>query len=236
MLTLEIDGHSFVAPEKFSELTHRRFIELNEFHDRTFPESLQDKELADYTDEDNLTLVKYAKDVVIEFFGIDEHLANELRVNGDNSIMGAYWMIHKFLSMPEESEIEISHKFKFKNKNYYCAKDSIDHIAGNPNPDATWLEFEEASTIQTNMKALMDNKLNPLAMLTAVLYRPLNEKYDSDKVKKRAELFQDLTMDKIFGAVFFLMQHKLTLLKNIKPYLKEEAEAVQSLLSSDGSQ
>lgn len=234
MLILEIEDKKFNAPSGWDELTHDQFVELNEFHDTTFPESLQDKKLEEYTDEDERALVKYAKELIVSFFKIPNDLANQLRVNGDNSIMDAYWMVHKFLSMPDESEIKIKHTFKYKKKNYYCAKDSIDHIAGNPNPDATWLEYEEASTIQSNMKALMDNKLNPLAMLTAIMYRPAKEAYDSDKVKDRAELFRGLTMDKIFGAVFFLMSHKITSLKSISHYLKEEEAEVAGSVDTDG--
>lgn len=84
-------------------------------------------------------------------------------------------------------------------------------------PDWKKMSFAEFADLDTLITKKPDEMLDYLHIITAILYRPITkeknkhkfeiEKYDSDKMVERAELFKDrLDIEYALGAQFFFIQ------------------------------
>ena len=91
---------------------------------------------------------------------------------------------------------------------------------------STFGDFIEAA--QLDMLAEKDEagKFGVIAEQMAILCRERGEDYDEQKVIKKTKLFENLTMNEVWGFVFFLNKQISTYKKNIQTFSNPEIEMI----------
>lgn len=220
----------------------------------------EERNKVELTNEDNLEFASFYKTWVSFWCGIPLEIVGKLPVEteGGFGVINLYSILLKFMVAPPQSECHQSDMIEYKGKKYMLPE-TLKTLNGQDQPmvNSSFDEFYEGAELKRIQGELKNGNAKVLPLLTAIMYRPakLNEtrykfiewlrftiphkkyiieEYDSNKVKSRAALFSDLPMDKVWGAYFFFIQLKLTLLKNTLHSSKVEAEKPQRFLDMAG--
>lgn len=103
---------------------------------------------------------------------------------------------------PKSYEPTAPESIEFKGVTYQMPKSlRIDNTVV-PMHDETAVTFTEASNVMKAIAKLQVQGIKHMNYFTAIYLRPEGEKYDEQKVVKRAKLFESLTMD-VYWEVFF---------------------------------
>lgn len=259
MLVIEIDNFEYSGPQLWEDVTIKKYLESVELlkkmpkklYDLTFGNE-DDKSKIEIIEEDVIDFGNFYKTWVAFWFDLPLDIAGKLPIEVKEEetehlgIVNLYRMLQRFMVMPSEDELKPLNSFYFKGLKYMIPETHVD-INGNETPmnKASFDEFYESVELKRVEKDLKDGKATILPLLTAILCRPATkitkgyfwnrkteyviEAYDSSKVRERAKLFESLTMDKAWGAYFFFIQSKNTLLKNTLTSLKKQAKENQLL-------
>lgn len=259
MLIIEIDNIEYECPQSWADVTLKHYCDsvevLNSMPKKLYTITFgkqEDVEKLDITSEDELTFASFYKKWVAFWCQVPESIIGKLPVQVEDGIgvINLYNMLTKFMVMPNENECPISEQIEY-NGVKYMMPDSQKKLNGEIQPmvNATFDEFYEGAELKRVQQDLKDGNAKILPLLTAIIYRPAKairkglfrkvvgyeiEAYDSSKVKERAGLFAHLPMDKVWGAYFFFIRSRLTLLKNTLNSSKEEVEKHLTSLDMDG--
>lgn len=229
-MLVEIGEFYYSLPDSWSDLTLSDFIELNN--------AAQDPPKEDATEAEKFEFyIKY-----ISHFGIpEEHLRNIKLYDATDEQMGVVNLFNhlwQFTQMNEGKDVDDFKRFYLGNDIYCFNTNSIDLTgAEKPMADYTFQEYEEANGVLQAMNKVSEGKLEMLAYLCAIFYRPAIKKplqwfrsyeieaYNEDDVKERAELFtEQLTMNKVWKCYFFLLNQMIKSNRNTASSLLEEVE------------
>lgn len=256
MLVIEIENLDYYCPQNWVDVTLRQYCDsvnvLNSMPKKLYTITFgkqEDVDKLEITTEDELEFASFYKKWVAFWCGVPENIIGKLPVEVEDGIgvINLYNMLTKFMVMPTEKECPIIQNIEY-NGIVYMLPESQKNLNGELHPmvNATFDEFYEGAELKRVQQDLKDGNAKILPLLTAIIYRPAKairkglfrkvvgyeiEPYDSSKVKDRAGLFAHLPMDKVWGAYFFFIQSRLTLLKNTLNSSKGEAE--KHLMSLD---
>jgi hypothetical protein len=229
---IEIRGKKYNLPLDYSQITLGKFKEIQKFIDLNTvvsPFLLGDtkkqpseEELINYY----IKFINVVTDVPIPDLMNVRQYSNEEETGIDNIFKSLTYLF----TMPKDSGKPVE-----RIKDYYFI-DNSGIMANNK-----FIEFTEASTVSSKMhelqhKKVMDElklgRMGYLNMLMAIFYRPKKRKwfkkhiegYNSLTVTERAKDFDDVPMNVVWDAMFFFIQSKKELLKNIEGYSGEKLE------------
>ena len=224
MIVFDIVGlnKSFEIPEAWHELTLKDYIS---FVDAV--SELQKKLKEDEKEESGLyeIIILYRKefnDIFQAFTKCEGAIIEKIKAKDLNTL---YLYMLEFMKEPKEKRIE---SFKFKRRKYYLPKSKYNYFGNEmPMAEATFGEVVEAMQVQELDKAFNENNFKALPYQIAILCKPKDEEYDDQKVRERAKLFEDLTMDIVWQINFFLLTQKISLINNFPQFLKETQNKLQ---------
>ena len=227
-MRIDIGDHTRTIWEEWEDITLKEFTDLYAYFDKHCPADLKDiffKEDKETTTDQNLSFLEFYIEFLSFILKIDNSILRKVELAG---ILQIFNHVSKFLFQPKEMDVQES--FKFKSKTYVCSIETLKYLDKQiPMRNATFDEYAEASTVVSKFQELEKGILTGLPLLTAIIYRPQSkrwfrkpkiETYDSKKVEARAALFQDLTMDKVWSAYFFLDRQSGILESVSKHYLQ----------------
>jgi len=239
-LILSISDKNYKCPSEWSEVKYSQYLKITDFVHKKAPDKLRkmlyDKSFEDeITPEEELSHVDFYRQLICEVAGVPEEVSNHIHVHGQRGGIGIIPManiILRFIYLPYENSIKTPDSFKYKGKTYHLFK-RYKGLMGDEVffKDQTFKEYEELQAVKQHLFDFDNLEVNALALLTAILYRPKGEGYDSEKVKARARHFADLRMTYIWGAYFFFRVLTTILSASTHNSTKERAE--ETLLSTD---
>lgn len=89
---------------------------------------------------------------------------------------------------------------------------------------STFGDYIEAAQLDMLSEKNEAGRFGVIAEQMAILCRELNEVYDEEKVQKKTKMFENLTMDIVWGFVFFLNRQTNTYKKHIQTSSNQELE------------
>lgn len=225
MINLVVGEIECKIPSQWSEITLKEYskiysiIKNNEFIEPNEDQQLtKDFDLNELNASRNLHNIKVNRKVFSEFTGIDEATIN--LVDG-NEMSETLTLMTNFLNQDvEEMAVEDGAKnsFKYKDKQYFFP------IAEMKN--STFGDFIEAAQLDMLAEKHESGKFGVIAEQMAILCREQNEVYDEQLVMKKTKMFENLTMEKVWGFIFFLNKQISTYKKNIQTFSNPEIEMI----------
>lgn len=225
MINLVVGEIECKIPSKWDEITLKEYskiysiIKNNEFIEPNEDQQLtKDFDLNELNASRNLHNIKVNRKVFSEFTGIDEATIN--LVDG-NEMSETLTLMTNFLNQDvEEMAVEdgVKNSFKYKDKQYFFP------IAEMKN--STFGDFIEAAQLDMLAEKHESGKFGVIAEQMAILCREQNEVYDEQLVMKKTKMFENLTMEKVWGFIFFLNKQISTYKKNIQTFSNPEIEMI----------
>tara|TARA_R110000782_G_scaffold62223_2_gene127991 strand:+ start:963 stop:1667 length:705 start_codon:yes stop_codon:yes gene_type:complete len=225
MINLVVGEIECKIPSKWDEITLKEYskiysiIKNNEFIEPNEDQQLtKDFDLKELNASRNLHNIKVNRKVFSEFTGIDEATIN--LVDG-NEMSETLTLMTNFLNQDvEEMAVEdgVKNSFKYKDKQYFFP------IAEMKN--STFGDFIEAAQLDMLAEKHESGKFGVIAEQMAILCREQNELYDEQLVMKKTKMFENLTMEKVWGFIFFLNKQISTYKKNIQTFSNPEIEMI----------
>lgn len=259
MLVIEINNKEYQCPQTWVDITLKQYCDsvdvLNSMpkglHTITFGKQ-EDVEKINITTEDSLEFASFYKKWVAFWCQVPESVIGQLpvEVEGGIGVINLYNMLTKFMVLPNGNECPQLETIEYEGAQYMIPE-SLKQLNGETQPmhKASFDEFYEAAELKRIQGEIKNGNAKILPLLTAIMYRPAIpirkglfrkvtgykiEEYDSGKVEKRAGHFCNLSMDKVWGAYFFFIQLRLTLLRNTLNSSKGEAAKRAMLADLDG--
>ena len=238
-MIIKVENKEYNCPSDWGDVTMGELIGAQELI-KAMPEKLKeltfsDKEMDIDVDEE-IDIWDFYRKWVVYWTDIPDDISKKIEING---LKLAYEVLQMFMFMP--SEPEILKEITFKGVRYGLPKTErllngmTKHMA-----NSTYEEFVEGCQLTKRLNKLQDGDLTVLPVLTATFYRPIIikgrwwwkkeviEDYDEDKTRERAILFQDLPMDKVWSAYFFLINRLTKYVNGLPISLVEEVKAAQN--------
>tara|TARA_R110000803_G_scaffold1191_4_gene3862 strand:- start:278 stop:982 length:705 start_codon:yes stop_codon:yes gene_type:complete len=225
MINLVVGEIECKIPSQWNEITLKEYskiysiIKNNEFIEPNEDQQLtKDFDLKELNASRNLHNIKVNRKVFSEFTGIDEATIN--LVDG-NEMSETLTLMTNFLNQDvEEMAVEdgVKNSFKYKDKQYFFP------IAEMKN--STFGDFIEAAQLDMLAEKHESGKFGVIAEQMAILCREQNELYDEQLVMKKTKMFENLTMEKVWGFIFFLNKQISTYKKNIQTFSNPEIEMI----------
>lgn len=225
MINLVVGEIECKIPSQWNEITLKEYskiysiIKNNEFIEPNEDQQLtKDFDLKELNASRNLHNIKVNRKVFSEFTGIDEATIN--LVDG-NEMSETLTLMTNFLNQDvEEMAVEdgVKNSFKYKDKQYFFP------IAEMKN--STFGDFIEAAQLDMLAEKHESGKFGVIAEQMAILCREQNEVYDEQLVMKKTKMFENLTMEKVWGFIFFLNKQISTYKKNIQTFSNPEIEMI----------
>tara|TARA_R110000765_G_scaffold64598_1_gene125536 strand:- start:331 stop:1035 length:705 start_codon:yes stop_codon:yes gene_type:complete len=225
MINLVVGEIECKIPSQWNEITLKEYskiysiIKNNEFIEPNEDQQLtKDFDLNELNASRNLHNIKVNRKVFSEFTGIDEATIN--LVDG-NEMSETLTLMTNFLNQDvEEMAVEdgVKNSFKYKDKQYFFP------IAEMKN--STFGDFIEAAQLDMLAEKHESGKFGVIAEQMAILCREQNEVYDEQLVMKKTKMFENLTMEKVWGFIFFLNKQISTYKKNIQTFSNPEIEMI----------
>lgn len=166
--------------------------------------------------ERSLHNIKLNRKLFSQLTGIDESIINNVDVK---EMSNTLTLMTNFLNGDvDKMSIDegLTRSFKYKETTYFYPIAEM--------KTSTFGDFIEAA--QLDMLAEKDEagKFGVIAEQMAILCRERGEDYDEQKVIKKTKLFENLTMEKVWGFVFFLNKQISIYKKNIQTFSNQETE------------
>tara|TARA_R110000824_G_scaffold314624_2_gene501456 strand:+ start:2447 stop:3154 length:708 start_codon:yes stop_codon:yes gene_type:complete len=160
--------------------------------------------------------IKLNRKLFSKLTGIEESIINKVDAK---EMSNTLTLMTNFLNgNVEEMAIDEGSKrsFEYNKKTYFYPVAEM--------RTSTFGDFIEAA--QLDMLAEKDEagKFGVIAEQMAILCRERGEDYDEQKVIKKTKLFENLTMNEVWGFVFFLNKQINTYKKNIQTFSNQETE------------
>jgi len=240
MITLEIENKKYQCPNNYSDITLGRFKQIQTWLELEHNQPIVDKIIKSEVDDEEEALNFYL-DFINYVTKIPKKYLMQVKPYGDDkidelSIQCVFETLSFLLCVPQ---IENPKPVERIDNLYFIDKIDLNQAILK---DLTFREYVEANGVIKAFNELKEGRYEYLNLLLAVMYRPKEtkgklwwkkeviEEYDSEKVKRRAEWFDNVNMDIIWNTLFFFMQSKTNSLKNIEAYFQEEmAKAQQDL-------
>lgn len=105
-----------------------------------------------------------------------------------------------------------------RGKKYYLPESKIIFDKVVPMADVSIYEFTESADLQISASKEIGREFDYMANIISILARPKGEKYDEQKSLKRAEIFQDISMDKAW-TIFFMLTQTIQYIKESRQVL-----------------
>lgn len=230
----EIGKEVFHLPTNWEDITLAEFASLDIFLERVMPEVYRSKlpmqgedeeawskrveELNEnQSEEETITLVEFYADAVGFLGRIPKELVRQVPLE---SILDMYHDIKFLTEFPTQEEIEIRECIEFDGVKYYADQKDTMYIGQQIDLHGMgWGTMRDAISIQSTFKKLGSGDFNSMDLFTAIIFRPMKdvskwwqkermeiEPYDEETSIERRVIFAQVTMDKIWGAYFFLQK------------------------------
>lgn len=224
---------------EWNELTLDEFVKLNSFVQKKMPvkyremlfnvpeEGEQPKEF-EFNKEEELEIIEFWISYIMRCSTMTKKELRRIPMSNKGDELGlegifASCMLFLFEGTARKKQADSS--FEHKGTEYYlCDEYNSEDGTIRRLQNETFEMYEFTSSVNILINEQKANNTSRLAELTAAIYRPKGQEFDKEDVKKRAETFKDLTMDKVLDAYFFLNRQQLKLLKVTSTY-----SAVQEL-------
>jgi len=226
MIDVVIGKKTYQGPQTWEELKMSKFIKLCEIT-KEMPRFLQEVYFAGNKKkakpEQLVDSMVFYRKWVSEICDIPDSTSKKIPMI---SLIACMKHLEHFLFDPKEDDIMQLESFKFDGHEYSRSK-MVQTFQGIdvPMKDSTFIEFVEGTTLKSQLNKIQDGKIKFLPLLTAIIYRRVVnnriEEYDGDKAKAQAKAFHTLTMDKIYGAYFFLKQQSYSSIKRSRTSLRK---------------
>lgn len=218
---------------EWDELKLDEFVRLNSFVQQKMPEKYremlfhvpeedeQPKEF-EFSKEEELEIIEFWISYIMRCSTMTKKELRRIPMTnkGDElGLEGIFTACMKFLFEGTARKEQFESSFKHKDVEYFLC-DEFNTKTGTTKrlENETFEMYEFTSSVNILIQEQKANNTERLAELTAAIYRPKGQEFDRDDVKKRAELFKDLTMNKVLDAYFFLNQRQAALQQHISTY------------------
>jgi len=215
-MIVKIGDKRYKVPTSHKELSLERYTQLYKVIQKS----------ADKITDDNAFLITIE---LLEVLGIPA----EVSVNVHPEDMPQVLSYITGLLTPPKEETKVHEHIRVNGTNYVLNTKSVDFMGNfKAFTDMTFAEFEDATAISQGMKDHMEQ----MDILMGIFYRPvqiwqiplgMQPKYKSTLVPKIAEDMKSVTMDKVFGFYFFLLNRMSNFSNVIKDFLVEEERRQQ---------
>jgi hypothetical protein len=223
---------------EWEELTLDEFVRLNSFVQQKMPEKYremlfhipeegEDEKEFEFTKEEELEIIDFWISYIQRCSTMSKKELRRIPMSNkgdDLGLEGIFKACMLFLFEGTARKEQVDSSFEHKGVEYFLC-DEFYTQEGNTKrlQNETFEMYEFTSSVNILIQEQKTNNTERLAELTAAIYRPKGQEFDKEDVKKRAELFKDLTMNKVLDAYFFLNQHQVILLKYTNTYSAVEA-------------
>lgn len=217
-----IEKKKYKLPQSLKDVKLSKYKQVSEFYELHKPKE---------TDSER-DIISYYIDFISLFLDIPKDELKKVKITSDEGfgITELYSYLLSFLDIPNFDEFEPVLEFTLDGIKYYCLEENLEVLnTQKPIENLTFEQYEDSVTILQNFDTLKYKDQDALSLLAGVLFRPkvkkwfwtTTEEYNSDRVKERADLFQQLDMHKIFSAYFFLIERINTSIKHLSHYSQE---------------
>ena len=225
MINLVVGEIECQIPEKWDEITLKEYskiysvIKNNSFvepHEDQQPQT--EKEIKALDLERDLHNIKTNRKVFSIFTGIDEatiNLVDGVQMSNTLTLMTNF-LNEDVEQMPIEDGVKNS--FTYKDKEYFYPIAEM--------KESTFGDFIEAAQLDMLAEKHESGKFGVIGEQMAILCREQNEVYDEKLVIKKTKMFENLSMNTIWGFVFFLNKQINTYKKNIQTFSNQESEMI----------
>lgn len=239
-MNVNIGGKDFNLPIHWHEATLSDILESNKLVD-AMPEKLHQETFENkkvkYTDDEQIDNWKFYR----KWVGFWTKIPDDYELSLED-LKWLYFSTVIFMGAAQEDDVMIEDTICFKGVEYGLPEPEI-LLNGNNKEmaDSTYGEFIESAQLMTKINQLKGGDLTALPLLTAILYRPIEQtgalwwkkrtvsKYNEDEVMKRMEIFKELPMDKVWGAYFFLIGHLTKYVSGLQTSLKGEGSLLDTV-------
>lgn len=223
MINLVVGEIECKIPSKWNEITLKEyskiysiikndaFVEPNEDQPQPTPQEQKTLDL-----ERDLHNIKTNRKVFSNLTGINEETINLVDANEMSETLD---LMTNFLNGDVEAmdvEDGVKNSFTYKDTKYFFPIAEM--------KTSTFGDFIEAAQLDMLAEKHESGKFGVIAEQMAILCREQNEVYDEQLVMKKTKMFENLTMDKVWGFVFFLNKQINTYKKNIQTFSNPEYE------------
>ena len=234
-MRIEIRGKEYNLPIHWNEVTLNDILASNKLLDdmpeKLYKETFEQKKV-EFTDDEQIDNWKFYRKWVGFWCKLPEDY--------DLSVEDLQWLYSStqvFMGAAQEDDVIIEDTIYFKGVEYGLPEPE-GLLNGNKKEmaNSTYGEFIESAQLTTKINQLKDGDITALPMLTAILYRPIEQtgalwwkkrsvrKYKESEVMKRMEAFRELPMDKVWSAYFFLITHLTQYVDGLATSLKGEGK------------
>ena len=231
MYNFDIDNKNYSLPVDLSDITLRKFKEVSNYYEKN---PIAGDALENETFEAYINFISVFLEIPVK-----ELKKVKLTASNGFGIIELYSYLIRLIELPNMDLFSPILEFEHDGIKYQCVEEHIEVFKDKkPLEDMTFEQYEDCVTVLQNYDALKGESRDALGYLAAILFRPLEskwyyfnprvEQYDSEKTKLRVDIFQDITMDKIYSAYFFLTEQTNILANDFNHYSslvgKEELE------------
>jgi hypothetical protein len=205
MLKISINKKSYKVKTDWDEITWNDAVRIIE---REVPKNVQEKmkigvvEFADWLIMDDIL---YARDVLMMLSDIPQDLKENINPPDCLYIFMKHHLrivADLYSAFPATYTPRFIEWVDFKDKRYFMPDSLMIETDIVPMHKEKSVNFVEAANMYVEYAKLKEKGLKHLNYFTAVYLREEGEGYDEDRIKERADLFKELTMD-VYWEVFF---------------------------------
>ena len=223
MINLVVGEIECQIPEKWNEITLKEYSKIYSIiKNDAFVEPHEDQQPTTDTAikaldlERNLHNIKTNRKVFSEFTGIDEATIN--LVDGEQMGETLSLMTNFLNGDVEQMAVEdgVKNSFTYKEKKYFYPIAEM--------KESTFGDFIETAQLDMLAEKHEAGKFGVIGEQMAILCREQNEMFDEQLVIKKTKMFENLTMEKVWGFVFFLSKQINTYKKNTRMFINPATE------------
>jgi len=212
MIVLEINGEQKRIPQSYSEITLGDFTKLWKIMCKY---NLDEPETDDDVERKVVNELNLSRELVGAMLGLKSEDVDKLDVQQTDEVIGLF---NRLLEKDELDGDWGNHKFEHNGEEFYFPQHNFGEMS-----------FGEYATIKQYEQVLSKdngNRFDFIAEQIAYCCRKKGEEKESYDLKERADLFRDVTMDKVLKLTFFLQKRISSLEAITKMY--SEAAKIQS--------
>tara|TARA_R110000851_G_scaffold253126_2_gene405579 strand:+ start:1914 stop:2618 length:705 start_codon:yes stop_codon:yes gene_type:complete len=233
MINLVVGEIECKIPSKWSEITLKEYSKIYSIiKNDAFVEPNEDQQPKTDTAKKALKLerdlhnIKTNRKVFSTFTGIDEATIN--LVDGEQMGETLLLMTNFLNGDVEEMVIEdgVKNSFTYKGKKYFYPIAEM--------KESTFGDFIETAQLDMLAEKHESGKFGVIAEQIAILCREQNEVFDEQLVIKKTKMFENLTMEKVWGFIFFLSKQINTYKANIQTFINPETEMITDMQRTIG--
>lgn len=260
MKVVTVNGNQYECFEHWSEMPLFKAVEITKLLKIASPQLLSMYEAVCIIKDDEhttkvfseITIEQQVKDFPLFYGMVIEQVTNiprevvDMVLSEERTSFYEAHCLHFVLGLLYAPNLERTNieTFDWQGVTYYLPTTKNILSEQRPMANTSAIEFCESADLEIYSKNLEGGKFEVAANITAILCRPLGEKYNEDLALARAESFKELPMSIIWEVFFCLIElsiiskqlEVISLLTKEAMQGQEQPQSMQGLTASDGTQ